>query len=124
MLGLSNFASREIDRKMIQEVGLPGLVLMEEAALRIYDILKDNYALEGKNVLIAAGKGNNDGGPVAVWQQRQHPQPASRRHHVCAATRLCAARQPARSRVLSQYRSPSSRIGASAYPLPAGEADR
>ena len=59
MLGLSNFASREIDRKMIQEVGLPGLVLMEEAALRIYDILKDNYALEGKNVLIAAGKGNN-----------------------------------------------------------------
>ena len=53
MLGLSNFASREIDRKMIQEVGLPGLVLMEEAALRIYDILKDNYALEGKNVLIA-----------------------------------------------------------------------
>ena len=66
MLGLSNFASREIDRKMIQEVGLPGLVLMEEAALRIYDILKDNYALEGKNVLIAAGKGNNGGDGLAL----------------------------------------------------------
>ena len=66
MLGLSNFASREIDRKMIQEVGLPGLVLMEEAALRIYDILKDNYALEGKNVLIFAGKGNNGGDGLAL----------------------------------------------------------
>lgn len=66
MLGLSNFASRQIDKKMIEEIGLPGLVLMEEAALRIYDILDFTYNLDESRVLIFAGKGNNGGDGLAL----------------------------------------------------------
>ena len=66
MLGLSNFASREIDRMMIEEVGLPGMVLMEEAALRIYDILNYNYNLKESEVMIFSGKGNNGGDGLAL----------------------------------------------------------
>ena len=66
MLGLSNFASREIDRMMIEEVGLPGVVLMEEAALRIYDILYYDYDLENSEVMIFSGKGNNGGDGLAL----------------------------------------------------------
>lgn len=66
MLGLSNFASRKIDEMMIEDIGLPGVVLMEEAALRIYDILADNYELRKSRVLILAGKGNNGGDGLAL----------------------------------------------------------
>lgn len=66
MLGLSNFASRKIDEITIKDIGLPGVVLMEQAALRIYDILANSYELGKSRVLILAGKGNNGGDGLAL----------------------------------------------------------
>ncbi|KAF0092678.1 MAG: carbohydrate kinase [Fusobacteria bacterium] len=66
MLGLSNLGSREIDRKMIEDIGLPGVVLMEEAALGIYYAMSNRYNLEGKSIYIFVGKGNNGGDGLAL----------------------------------------------------------
>lgn len=66
MLGLSNNGSREIDRLMIEDVGLPSVVLMEEAALGIFSALSSRYALQDKLIYIFTGKGNNGGDGLAL----------------------------------------------------------
>jgi len=57
----------EIDKFTINEIGIPGIVLMENAAVcvvnEILDLLPD---LSGKRVVILAGKGNNGGDALAV----------------------------------------------------------
>jgi len=56
-----------IDKTAIEEFGIPGIVLMENAALgvvrEIGKILED---IPGKNVVVLAGKGNNGGDAFAV----------------------------------------------------------
>ncbi len=53
---------RELDRKAIVEVGLPGVVLMENAGRGAAELLHRHYAqLFPGPVLILAGKGNNGG---------------------------------------------------------------
>lgn len=61
---------REIDRKAIQEYGIPGLVLMENAGLAVCRVIEELLnGLEGKTVLLICGKGNNGGdGFVAARQ--------------------------------------------------------
>ncbi len=66
MIGLSNWGSREIDRWMIEDIGLPGVVLMEEAALGIYSAMSSRYNLENKSIYIFVGKGNNGGDGLAL----------------------------------------------------------
>lgn len=66
MLGLSNLGSREIDRMMIEDIGLPGVVLMEEAVLGIFSAMSLRYNLEGKSIYIFVGKGNNGGDGLAL----------------------------------------------------------
>ncbi len=66
MLGLSNKGSRKIDEMMIHDYGLPGIVLMEEAALGIFSCLNNQFVLEGKLIYIFAGKGNNGGDGLAL----------------------------------------------------------
>ncbi len=66
MLGLSNKGSQEIDRMMIEDLGLPGVVLMEEAALGIYSAMSSRYNLENKSIYIFVGKGNNGGDGLAL----------------------------------------------------------
>lgn len=66
MLGLSYKGSREIDRRMIENIGLPGVVLMEEAALGIFSAMSHRYNLEGKSIYIFVGKGNNGGDGLAL----------------------------------------------------------
>lgn len=66
MLGLSNKGSREIDRMMIEDIGLPGVVLMEEAALGIFNAMSRRYVLDGKKIYIFVGKGNNGGDGLAL----------------------------------------------------------
>ncbi len=66
MLGLSNKGSRKIDKMMIEDYGLPGVVLMEEAALGIFSCLNDRYILEEKSIYIFVGKGNNGGDGLAL----------------------------------------------------------
>lgn len=66
MVGLSNKGSKEIDKIMIDEIGLPGVVLMEEAALGIYHAMSSRYNLKDKSVYIFVGKGNNGGDGLAL----------------------------------------------------------
>jgi len=58
---------REIDSYTINKVGIPGIVLMENAAVRVTDeILKDYGSLVNKNIVLLAGKGNNGGDAFAI----------------------------------------------------------
>lgn len=53
---------REIDRRAIEVVGIPGVVLMENAGRAVSDTIKDLLRhLENPRVCIFAGKGNNGG---------------------------------------------------------------
>lgn len=52
---------REMDRKTIEEYGLPGVVLMENAGRAVADAAWDMLPDDGGRVLILAGKGNNGG---------------------------------------------------------------
>jgi len=58
----------EIDRISIEEYGIPGIVLMENAALAVVDKVISIFdgRARGKKVVIAAGKGNNGGDGFAV----------------------------------------------------------
>ena len=52
----------EIDSMTINKIGIPGIVLMENAATAVVkEIEKDIKTLIGKNIAIFAGKGNNGG---------------------------------------------------------------
>ena len=58
---------REMDRQTIEESYVPGLVLMENAALRVVDVLQERFApLAGKRIAVVCGKGNNGGDGLAV----------------------------------------------------------
>jgi NAD(P)H-hydrate epimerase len=65
---------REIDRRATEEYGISGLVLMENAGLRVFDCVRQVLGrLEGKLVVILAGKGNNGGdGLVTARHLVQH----------------------------------------------------
>src|SRR4051812_16822839 len=60
---------REVDRRTI-EAGIPGLVLMENAAHRVVEFLQERFApLSSQRVAILCGKGNNGGDGLAVARQ-------------------------------------------------------
>ena len=58
---------REIDRKTIEEIGIPGPVLMENAGLRVVAALRGVFPdLSAGRVVVVAGKGNNGGDGLVV----------------------------------------------------------
>lgn len=60
----------EIDRRTINEIGIPGVVLMENAAGRVSEeAVKMLGSAAGKKVIVIAGKGNNGGDAFAVARQ-------------------------------------------------------
>ena len=56
---------KEIDRRTIQEVGIPSLVLMERAAFSVVLALEKRYGRQ-QRVLCVCGTGNNGADGVAV----------------------------------------------------------
>ncbi|PID55808.1 bifunctional ADP-dependent NAD(P)H-hydrate dehydratase/NAD(P)H-hydrate epimerase [candidate division KSB3 bacterium] len=53
---------RELDRRAIEDVGIPGAVLMENAGTKVLRVMQKRYAaLKHRKVLIVCGKGNNGG---------------------------------------------------------------
>ncbi|EHO54500.1 NAD(P)H-hydrate epimerase [Lentilactobacillus kisonensis] len=58
--------SRELDDKTINKIGIPSMVLMERAGLKIYEDMLNNPALDLGKVLILAGTGNNGGDGLVV----------------------------------------------------------
>jgi hydroxyethylthiazole kinase-like uncharacterized protein yjeF len=60
---------RELDRKAIEEVGIPSVVLMENAGRTTYQILRREFPDLSGPVAVVAGRGNNggDGSVVARY---------------------------------------------------------
>lgn len=60
---------REVDRRTI-EMGIPGLVLMENAGHRVVELLAEKFApLAAHRIAILCGKGNNGGDGMVVARQ-------------------------------------------------------
>ena len=57
---LTAAAMREADRRTIEELGLPGAVLMESAGMRVVEVILSLQPVPAQ-VLVAAGPGNNGG---------------------------------------------------------------
>jgi hydroxyethylthiazole kinase-like uncharacterized protein yjeF len=68
MLKLTSAAQmREMDRRTIEDFGVPSLVLMENAALRVVDVIAQRFGpLRGKRIAVVCGKGNNGGDGLAI----------------------------------------------------------
>jgi ADP-dependent NAD(P)H-hydrate dehydratase / NAD(P)H-hydrate epimerase len=68
---------REVDRRTV-EMGIPGIVLMENAAHRVVEFLAEHCApLSGQRIAVLCGKGNNGGDGLAIARQlftRFHPR--------------------------------------------------
>lgn len=60
MRSLSRAEIREVDRRAIEDYGLPGIVLMENAGRSAVELLVDRLGASGK-IAIICGKGNNAG---------------------------------------------------------------
>jgi NAD(P)H-hydrate epimerase len=60
---------REVDRRTM-EMGIPGIVLMENAAHRVVEFLHRRFApLERQRIVVLCGKGNNGGDGLAIARQ-------------------------------------------------------
>ncbi|NLN40847.1 MAG: NAD(P)H-hydrate dehydratase [Clostridiales bacterium] len=59
---------RKIDNRAIEEFGIPGTVLMENAAIRTVDVIQEQYPalIDGGKVIVLAGCGNNGGDGLAI----------------------------------------------------------
>jgi NAD(P)H-hydrate epimerase len=57
---------RELDRQAIEEVGIPSLVLMENAGRATYQILRREFPELSGTVAVVAGRGNNGGDGAVV----------------------------------------------------------
>ncbi|MFH1537335.1 MAG: NAD(P)H-hydrate epimerase, partial [bacterium] len=64
---LTSRQMRELDRRTIENVGIPGIVLMENASRGVFEVIASEVdELKGKRALIVCGKGNNGGDGFAV----------------------------------------------------------
>lgn len=55
-----------IDKRAIEEYDIPGIVLMENAAIRAVEVIMDEYDIYKKNVIVLVGGGNNGGDGLAI----------------------------------------------------------
>jgi NAD(P)H-hydrate epimerase len=62
---LDNRTMREADRHTIEDLGVPGIVLMENAATGVVDALRQAFS-DARRVLILCGPGNNGGDGLAA----------------------------------------------------------
>jgi ADP-dependent NAD(P)H-hydrate dehydratase / NAD(P)H-hydrate epimerase len=64
---LNNLQMAELDRQIINEIGIPAMVLMENAARAVVKVLEQKYSeLLPKGILIICGTGNNGGDGLAA----------------------------------------------------------
>jgi NAD(P)H-hydrate epimerase len=117
-VALTRQQSREIDRIAIEEYGIPGIVLMENAGRGCVDVL-ERLGIEGP-VIILCGKGNNAGDGFVIARHLEI------RGHACRVVLLCPPDEfrgdaAANFAVLEKTRVPiidlSQRAGASPPPL-------
>jgi NAD(P)H-hydrate epimerase len=66
---LTSSQMNEIDRRTI-ESGIPGLILMENAAARVVDLLIEKFSpVPERRIAIVCGRGNNGGDGLAIARQ-------------------------------------------------------
>jgi ADP-dependent NAD(P)H-hydrate dehydratase / NAD(P)H-hydrate epimerase len=65
--GFSPEQMRELDRRTIEDMGIPGPVLMERAALGVTATVLERFP--GRHALIVCGRGNNGGDGLAAARQ-------------------------------------------------------
>lgn len=64
---LNSDQSRRADKIAMENIGIPGIVLMENAALALVkEIVSELGSIENKKIVIYAGKGNNGGDALAA----------------------------------------------------------
>lgn len=85
--------SRELDRHAIEELGIPGPVLMENAALGVVDALGERFP-GARRAAVVCGPGNNGGDGYAIARQL-----AARGYEVDVLSALFGARPSADARV-------------------------
>jgi hydroxyethylthiazole kinase-like uncharacterized protein yjeF len=66
VLVLTREAVREVDRRATADYGIPSVVLMENAALHLAEVVLDVCESDGPRVLILCGPGNNGGDGLAA----------------------------------------------------------
>jgi NAD(P)H-hydrate epimerase len=67
MLPLTRAQIRELDRRAIEEFGVPGVVLMENASRGLLEAVRRAYPDHtGRRIVIVAGTGNNGGDGFAL----------------------------------------------------------
>ncbi|MDH7511537.1 MAG: NAD(P)H-hydrate dehydratase [Clostridiales bacterium] len=71
---LTSAEMKEIDRRTIEDIGIPGPVLMENAGIQVFRVLQALFpGLAQEKIVIVAGKGNNGGdGLVVARHLRNH----------------------------------------------------
>ena len=90
---------REVDRRTI-EPGIPGIVLMENAAHRVVEFLAERFApLAAQRIVVLCGKGNNGGDGMAIARQL-HTRFRPARSHVV----LLAAPEELKGDAAANYR--------------------
>ena len=66
---LTSAEMREVDRRTI-ELGIPSLVLMENAGMRVVELLERKFApLSEQRIVVFCGKGNNGGDGLVIARQ-------------------------------------------------------
>ena len=66
---LTSAQMNEIDRRTI-ESGIPGLILMENAAMRVVELIEEKFSpLSELRVAVICGRGNNGGDGLAIARQ-------------------------------------------------------
>lgn len=58
---------QKIDKSAIDDFGIPGIVLMENAAVQVVGVIQEQYSFQKKDgIVILAGGGNNGGDGLAI----------------------------------------------------------
>ena len=82
---VSTAQMREMDRQTIEEFHVPGILLMENAASKVIEVLHERFGpLKDKVISIICGKGNNGGDGMAIARQ------LSERFNACVKVYLLA----------------------------------
>lgn len=85
MKALTAAEMREVDRRTI-EMGIPGIVLMENAGHRVVEFLERTFApLAAQRIAILCGKGNNGGDGLVIARQLYTRFPPAELHVVLLA---------------------------------------
>jgi NAD(P)H-hydrate epimerase len=90
---------REVDRRTIER-GIPGIVLMENAAHRVVEAMEERFrVLAAQRIVVLCGKGNNGGDGLAIARQL-HTRVRPRALHVV----LLAAPEDLKGDAAANYR--------------------